>query len=188
MIKTIISKTEYPIPSSWNDVTFLKYCDVVMAHELPFMNRLSVYTGIDLEVLNKLTFGGLQHLIETTAFMDSPDDIMAFAEGYESSINIGHETYGKMEASKQAIQKAKIPLLGAVETVKQYTKEDISELPITKTIGQAVFFLKRLESLWRNSADSTITNPTPMNWKQVQKNLQLLAVGVRPPLTPAGQT
>lgn len=188
MIKTTISSIPHEIPSSWNDVTFLKYCDVVMVHDQPFMNRLSVYTGIEVDVLNKLTFPGLQQLIETTAFMDNPDDVMAFAEGYESEINIGHETYGKMETSKQAIQQAKIPLLGAVTMIKEYTGQDISNLPITKTIGQAVFFLTRLESLWRSSLDLMTTNQTPMKWKQVSESLQsLVALELRQP-TPVRTT
>lgn len=146
MIKTTISKTEYNLPSSWNDVTFLKYCDVVMAQGEPFMNRLSVYAGIESDILNKLTFNGIAEIANIVSFMDSPDDVNSFQYLYDGAIQVGHETYGKMIISQQAIKKAKTPLFGAVVMVKQYTGEDISHEPITKCIGKALYFFKEVNT------------------------------------------
>ena len=188
MIQTKIADTSYSIRSSWNDITFLGYCDIIMCHEEPIMNRLSVYTGIELDVLNKLTYSGIKQLMDYVEFMDSPDDVMGFAYAYESDINIGHEWYGKLENSKQSIAKSKIPLLGAVEVIKQYTDVDISNLPITKTIGQAVFFLTALLNSWKGSNDLPNMRQTVTNWKQVVSDLQCLAHGERQPLMPVEQT
>lgn len=189
MIDIKISETVYPVPTSWNDVTFLKYCDIVKCHEEHFIKRLSVYSGIEIETLNKLTYQGILELAAAVQFMDTPDDIDGFAIGYESELNIGHESYEKLEASKQAIQKnPDLPLKAAIEVIKFYTEEDISNKPITQAIGQAVFFLMQLENSWTNSKGLMNTNPTPMNWRQVLRNLQLLAVGGQPCPTPVEQT
>lgn len=188
MIEIKLNGKPKELRSNWNDVTYDGYCAIVVCQGEPFTKRLSVYSGIDETILNKLTMKSVNAIAEIVEFMDSPDDVHAFALPYESEIDIGTETYGKLEASKTALRGKKHPLEGSAEMIKIYTDEDINDKPITQVIGKVSFFLLALEYSWSNSSGLLNMNPPMKNWKQVLKNLAHLAAGEQPLLTREGQT
>lgn len=181
MIEIKLNNTPYQLPASWNDVTYAKYCDIVTAQTESLSKRLSVYTGIDEATINQMKLKSLNMLADITEFLDSPDDVHDFAMPFESEINIAHESYGKLEQAKQAIQNKPHPIIGAAEVIKIYTGEDINEQPITKAISQVAFFLLSLQRSWKNTSDSETTNQPTMNLKQVLTGLASLAASEQQP-------
>jgi hypothetical protein len=176
MITIKLSGTPYELHSNWNDITYDKYCSIVSCEKEHWVKRLSVYTGIDDAMLNKLNLKSLVYITEIVSFMDSPEDVYAFAQPYESEINIGHESYGKLEEAKQAIKNQLHPIMGAAQVVKIYTAEEINQKSITEVMGCVAFFLTALESSWKNTSDLATMNPPQKSMKQVLTGLTHLVV------------
>jgi len=153
MTEVKINEVAYAVPTSWNDVTFKEYCDVIRAKGKPLSERLSCYSGIPIEIVDKLNLTQLNYLLGCLEFMDSPDTLDAFVMAYESKIEIGEEMYWRVENAKQVIQKVDVPMLAGAEVVKIFTAdedgnggEDISNEPVTKVIGRVAFFLSGCQS------------------------------------------
>jgi len=165
MTEVKINEVAYPVPTSWNDVTFAKYCDVIQSKGKPLSERLSCYSGIPIEIVNKFTLSQNRCVSDFVEFMDFPDLIDAFAMAYESKLVIGDEMYWRVENAKQVIQKATLPICAGAEVVKIFTAdedgnggEEIGGEPVTKVIGRVAFFLSSCQSFGTGSNVSTTTN------------------------------
>lgn len=146
MIDLKLNDKHLQIPSSWNDVTYPHYCKIITAKGKAWNERLSVYTGIELETINSLTLASISAIANVVSFMDMPETVSEFSPEYKSDLKISSETYGKLGAARTAIKNASHPILAAADIIKTYTGEGISDQPITKVMGQITFFLSKLES------------------------------------------
>ena len=146
MVTITINETPYSIRSNWNEVIFAAYCDMVKAKGSPISKRLSLYTGIEQDVIDTMRFEQLLLLSDIVAFMDDTDTVSAFAVSYESEMVISNESYFKIERAKQLLKGIDKPITVAAEIVKLYTEKDISELPVTEAIGIASFFLSNCQT------------------------------------------
>lgn len=147
MIELKINETTYPLRTNWNEVTLKEYCEIVKAKDTPIANRLKVATGIPMETINALSFTQFVEISAFIGFMDVPETIEAFAQGYESEFKIGESEYWKIEKAKQLLGKVDNPLLVSAELVDLYTSDkdgkggkDINNEPVTHCIGKALFF------------------------------------------------
>jgi hypothetical protein len=142
MIKVKAAEKVYQVPTSWADITFEKYCQVVAHEDKGIIERLETISSIPAEVLNQLPFSSLTSLIDVVAFSDKPEAAYAFADVYENKdFSIGKESYDKVEEARMLLSKAEKPILAAAGIVKIYTGEDISQQPLTACLAKAGFFL-----------------------------------------------
>lgn len=177
MIEVKVCDKIYNIRSSWMDVTYKQYCEILLAQDLSWSKRLHIYTGIEEKILARMKLNGLTYLLDAVSFMDDPDTVNEFAFPYESDLKIGHETYGKLEQAKQALTNAAHPMLAAGEVVNIYTGEDIAEKKVTDVMGCIAFFLSALESSWTNTSGLLNTKPPLKKWRQALSDLKHLAHG-----------
>lgn len=150
MLKFKLSNQTYSVPVSWSEV---KYIDFAKSREKPLTERLSIYTGIPLEIVNNIPLSEIKKIIDIVSFMDEMPD--AFVP-VDLDINVGDEHYIKMEQSRKVLETAENQWIAAIEIVKTYTEQkdekgevikkglDISEIPVPESLGYAVFFLNKL--------------------------------------------
>jgi len=153
MIEIKIGEVTYNIKTSWNEVKFCEYVELLKLKDKDFIEKMAVYTGIPKAILGGMKLGQFFVLMDLVAFMDEPDLINAFAIGYESKESVGEQPYWKVEKAKQLLTDNDIPLTAAAEIIKLYTGnedgeggEDINELPVIDAIGKAAFFLTSCKS------------------------------------------
>jgi hypothetical protein len=153
MIGIKIGETDYSIRSNWNEVTLDDYCEIVKAKDKALFERLSLYSGVPLEVIEQLKFKQLILLCDLLEFMDDFDSVNAFAIGYESELTIGDQEYWKIEKAKQLLKGNATPITVAAEIVELYTSDKdgnggmkIGDKPVTEAIGMAGFFLSHCQT------------------------------------------
>jgi len=159
MIEITLEDKVHQIRTSWNDVTYSGYVEMLKNLDKTWMKRLSVYTGIDEDVLNKMTINQICLFIETVGFMESLETVDAFTIGYESDIQISELEYWKLEKAKQLLQASNGYIVGA-EIVDLYTSDkdgnggtNINDMPVTQAIGMVSFFLSNCKSSLTGSKD-----------------------------------
>lgn len=154
-MKIQIDTTTYDIPTSY---TQTKYLDFAHAQTpgLSLEKKLSHQTGIPVETLCGLPWSAISKLAEVVSFND---ELPGHFEPYQSEMNVGNEHYIKLEQSRRALAQSENQWLGVIDVVKTYTGVDISELPVVKAFGYAVFFLNRSNSSSPATSDSEHTKP-----------------------------
>lgn len=146
----------YEVPLTWSEVTYLNYAQS-KTPDLSLERKLSYQTTIPAEILSKLPLSALKQLIGLVEFQDTEPE---FFEQVTSDIQVGNEHYIKIEQARIALEKNTNEWLAAIDIVKIYTKEDISNLPVTSGLGVAVFFLNRLKSSSSDTKPSENTSRT----------------------------
>lgn len=148
MIHVKLNDKQYSFPTSWKDITFQRYVQLVCCEEKLVWKRAAFMLGIDESLFNDMDVSQLIQLLSIIEFMDDTDFVYGIATPYvNESFNIGHDTYGKLEQAKQALSKAgKHPIKAGAEIVNIYTGEDINAMPVIEVIAKCAFFLTALES------------------------------------------
>lgn len=152
MLKIKLNDTFYSIPSTWDDVTYKQFAE---SRNQPLEKRLSSQTQIPLEIISNLPLATVKNLIDIVEFQDR---LPEFFEQVSLDIDVGNEHYIKMEQSRKALEENN-EWVAAIEITKLYTGKDISELPVTKAMGYAVFFLDRLRLSSKSTKASQTTSP-----------------------------
>lgn len=151
MLKIKLNDTFYSIPSTWDDVTYKHFAE---SRAQPLEKRLSSQTQIPLEIISNLPLATVKNLIDIVEFQDR---LPEFFEQVNLDIYVGNEHYVKMEDSRKALEDSD-KWVAAIEITKLYTGIDISDLPVTKGMGYAVFFLDRLTPSFRSTNASLNTS------------------------------
>lgn len=153
MIEIKINEQTYQIRTNWNEVTFDQYCEIVKAKNIAFADRVSVYTGIPLDIVNQMSLMQLTAVADLVSFMESFDTVDAFALTYESDLTVSEQPYWKIEKVKQLLKGATNPILIGAEVVDIYTSDaegnggvKINDKPVTEVIGMCAFFLRLSQS------------------------------------------
>jgi len=144
MIELKLNDTNYQIKTRWEDVTWAQYCKLLTAKELN--TRLSITTGMDAEIINILPFETLSNLLSLSSFVDEHEQLPLLSKPYESQLNIGAETYGKLERAKLAIKKHENSIESGARIVELYTGEKISDKPVTEVFNIVSFFLSKYQT------------------------------------------
>lgn len=159
MIEIILEDKVKQIRTSWNDVTYSGYVEMLKNLDKSWMKRLSIYTGIGEDVLNKMTINQICLFIETVGFMESLETVDAFTIGYESDVQVSEMEYWKLEKAKQLLKESNGYIVGA-EIVDLYTSDkdgnggtNINDMPVTQAIGIVAFFLHNYQSSLIGSKD-----------------------------------
>lgn len=147
MLQLQINSTPYTLRTNWNEVTFEGYIAIVKAKDKPVWERLALYAGIPMAELHTATLPQINLITEVLDFMDAPDVVMGFAAAYDTDPKVPEQEYWKIEKAKQLLKSVDNPLFVAAEIVELYTSDKdgnggvkINDLPVTETIGQALFF------------------------------------------------
>ena len=136
------------IPTSWRDITWKKYAEYMGMTFDNEIKRLAYFTGIDEDILlNNALF--LSSMIETCAFIWHPEFLTEYetlVPDYVRKINVSKSDWGKYESARASISRHQENVYASVaEILKMYLDMNVNEQPVTDVIGQATFFLQKLQ-------------------------------------------
>lgn len=161
------------IPVSWEQVTFRQLLDLTETDEL---KALSLFTGIEPDILRKAKITGLDKLLSALSFIHKPcptnlicKEIHTKETNYPVVTDIGFESFGQYVDIKQELDKLEkitdkdqkgmetlkiYPLLCAIYTVKPYDfkvaesrVEAFFNAPCTEVVAVGNFILMKLIAL-----------------------------------------
>jgi hypothetical protein len=156
-----IDGKEYHIKQSWAEFTYDEYCDIINAVELPPVERLSKFTNIPIDVLNKCTSPQLAVLFEAVGWIESYEDCLLFCKDYKDELSIAKGTYGQLEQAKVQLQLHKDkPLLALSGIVELYYGEKISDKPCVDCLGKGLFVLTKIEEFLKGYQELYEYEPT----------------------------
>jgi hypothetical protein len=160
MITIKTNKNTYEVPTNFDELTWNKYVALVAASDGNIIERLKVATGITEDELLELSITDLKTIAEISCYTD----ILFVAEKYggiELDINIGKETYGKLELARQAIIQSGKWVKAAQKVGLVYLNEDISDyqLPLAMAKIKTVFellneFLTKFKKLYEGETEA----------------------------------
>jgi hypothetical protein len=160
MITVKTNKNTYEVATNFDELTWNKYVTLVTASDGNIIERLKVATGITEDELLELSITDLKTIAEITCYTD----ILFVAEKYggiELDINIGKETYGKLELARQAIIQSGNWVKAAQKVGQVYLNEDISDyqLPLAMAKIKTVFellneFLTKFKKLYEGETEA----------------------------------
>lgn len=136
MITATIGTKIVQIPSSWFDVPFerfIKWMDCETA-----MEQVSCLIDVSKEQLERLNSESLASIMLATSFMSE------LPEAYNSELNkidVGKESYGKIEVAKAALINAEKPYKALIKILEIYTGQNYSTQSTSIAYPLAAFFL-----------------------------------------------
>lgn len=144
MIKVTCAEKIYEVPTNFNELTWSKYVGVLERFNKNLMQRISWVTSIPEKELYNLTVMDFTKLCEIVSFIDVCGVAQAWSYEEPLEINIGAESYGKLEASRQKISQAKNYMIVGGDVFNIYMGEDISELPLPQAMAKVNFIYARI--------------------------------------------
>lgn len=112
MIHFKLNGKKLSVPSVWDDVNFNNYCEILKTpRELTAL--ISMFTGIDCEILNKATIIGLDEVVQALSFLKKPPEVPGYVSKCgkydipvtkDGKFNIQFESLAQFEDMKQVIQ------------------------------------------------------------------------------------
>ena len=138
-----IEDKSYEFKTTFMEYTWSEFVPILKARSLPFVERLSVYTNIPIDVLNRLPIDYLGNLIEVVKFNEDEELLIALSEEYQSGQQIHFHSYGRYEQVRQIV-KGKEVIDVIHEVVKVYNGMNISSMPLLKVFKVAMFYLSSL--------------------------------------------
>lgn len=142
-----IFDTVYSFKTSFAEYKFGEYVPVIEARGKPFMERLSVYTSVPVEVLDKLPIEYLSSLIELVKFNEDENVLIAISEPAGNVRDVAFYSYGHFETVKQKI-KGKTSAGCMADITEVYTSMQINEMPLTYVYNKALFYLDSLNKFF----------------------------------------
>lgn len=161
------------VPVRWEEVTFRQLLDLTETDEL---KALSLFTGIEPDVLRKAQISGLDQLLSALSFIHKPaptnlltKEIHTKEATYQVPIDIGFESFGQYvdlkqtlddlekitDKEKKGMETLKIyPLLCSIYAVRPYDfkvseskVEEFFNAPCTEVVAVGNFILMKLIAL-----------------------------------------
>lgn len=139
MIITIDGE-QYTYKTSFDEFTIDEYLSLIQYLNLPIIDKVSKYTGIAEEILNRITLESISNIIQSVAFIEDYNVLNALAEPY-SGKDVGLDSFSKLEQAKQNIS-------SLTKVVSIYTGEDISGKPLLTEWHKCQFYLKSLNAFF----------------------------------------
>lgn len=144
MITVTIAGKPYEIKTAFNELDIFEYLEYYEAFNKPVVDRVSLYTGIAVDELNKLTVDSFGNIAGIVQFIEDTELLNALAEPF-SSKDIGLESYGKVEKTKAIIANGLIKSLPQV--VEHYTGEPCP-VPLLFAWHKCQFYLKSISAFF----------------------------------------
>lgn len=162
------------VPVRWEEVTFRQLLELTATDEL---KALSVFTGIEPDILRKAQISGLDELLTALSFIQKPcptntlcKEIHTKEGNYLVPMDIGFESFGQyidikdtldniekleIDRDKKAMENLKaFPILCAIYCVKPYDfkeaekrTEEFFNAPCTEVVAVGNFILMKLIAL-----------------------------------------
>lgn len=183
---------KFIVPVSWHHVKWSDYINVINLKDAKPFQYLSLKTGIPVELLEMMDINSIEILSTATSFFEG-DGLKAFS-GFSNELNLDVRRLPVkyIIASQQSIKRS-IDLLGldeegykitetdlnqiflnsAVDFVKIYTGEDISDKPVSDVFGIACFFLLKFRTFFMSDIKDY------MNLKIRSRKLKQGSVGLK---------
>lgn len=159
MITVKTTNNTYNVPTNFDELEWNKYLQLINSQNENVIRRLVISTGISEDELLQLSISDLKFVCEIVSYTD----VLFVAESFgniEIDLNIGAESYGKLELARQAIMQSGSWILASVKVVQTYLNEDISnyQLPLAMAKSKAVFeklneFLTKYKKLYEGETE-----------------------------------
>lgn len=143
MIEIKVSGKSYNIKSSWNEFTYSDYVRLYKSDNT--FEKLSVCTGVEVKELQRFNIEQLHYITGLCAFASDAKEAIIFAQDFDGKIDIGRESYGKLENAKLIIRNAGNPILAGVKLVENYFGDDISDKPVLNELGKVIYLTQQID-------------------------------------------
>lgn len=196
MINFTLNGKKVSIPSSWEDVTFRQYCEI-LKNQKNTSELIAMFSGIDCEIIKKATIIGLDQVLMALSFLNKvpviPDDVPKIGPySLVSRQKLQFESLDLFEDMKSVALKA--DPANITDFTQRYgtyvamylqnlrdgeysrekadaMKEEVDNLPALQVISLGSFFFVKLGILLSGiNPNSRPTNPSPKKSKPVTKN------------------
>jgi hypothetical protein len=148
MITSSIGTQIIQIPTSWHDVPFERFINWMDCETA--LEQVSCLLDVSKDQLERLNSESLASIMLATSFMSElPDAYVA----EENKMDIGKESYGKVEVAKAHLIAAEKPFKAMIPILKVYTDVDYSKLPTTISYPLAAFFLNSYHDFLKSTSD-----------------------------------
>lgn len=194
MIKFKLNGKAISIASSWEDITYSQYLQIIGVKD-DLIRLVSICANLDYEILKTANISGLESVIEAMSFVKSPPvfpESITEIGGYSipKNFNIQFESLAQFEDMRSIMmskgeEKNKVHEdFGMYVSLylqnirdKEYDfekakamREEVLNMPALKVLALGGFFLLKLVSLSNGiKANSQATNQNPKKSKQVMK-------------------
>lgn len=142
----------YSYKTNFAEFTLEEYVNIIQHATKDNIEKISIYTGIPVEKLNKIQLENLGQIIETVRSLENSELLAILCDKYEGK-NIGVDTYGKFEKAKQLMKGSNL-FVAIPAIVELYTGELVKDKPLLETwniclhyINSISDFLKRFKRL-----------------------------------------
>lgn len=175
-------KVTKDIPESWDKVTFGQCLELIKAGPEAKIKALSIFTGIEMELLNKAKIHNLYPVLEILSFLDKemeysiPNEVM----GYKIPKDLESESIAQYADIQELVKKFKeddnvgnlsyYPLIVATYCVNPYDFKKAEELaetflnaPCMEVMAVGNFTLARLLASKLNMAIPSLRGATRLN-------------------------
>jgi hypothetical protein len=199
MIHFKLNGKKVSIKSSWDELTFTEYCEI-LKNKLDTIGLISLFSGIDCEILKKATIIGLDEVLISLSFLNTPPVVPGYVDKVGKYVlpitggkfNIQFEALGQFEDMRSIIKKLpsdtpyalteSFPAMVSIYLQKvrdgeynyQKAQEMIPEIrlmPALEVISLGSFFFVKLLSLSTGTkANSLPTNQSPKKLKRGTKS------------------
>jgi hypothetical protein len=152
--------TNYNIPTNFDEWTWAQYVKYITVYENNIIQKVTTITNIPEDDLINFDIEDLGKLLNTLHYADIPYVAESYG-GINIDLNIGKESYGKLEAARQAIIQSGNWVKAAQKVGMVYLDEDISEyqLPLAMAKIKTVFellneFLTKFKKLYEGEVEA----------------------------------
>jgi hypothetical protein len=144
-MRVTINGTTYEFKTDFTEFSYSEFIPIATALDKPVLERLSIYTGVSVEILQTLSVGTFGALCEVLKPIEDMEMLNALS-GVRSGKMVALESYGDMERAKRAMKKPVYEAL--IEVVKIYEDKDISGMELTEGWGLAMYYLDSLNKFF----------------------------------------
>jgi hypothetical protein len=196
MIKFKLNGKTIQVATSWDELTFSQYLRVLQFKD-DYLEVVSCLAGIDYEILKTSTINGLESIISSSSFMNTPPVFPGYVEnvgpyklpGGNGKFNIQMESLAQIEDMRAILKTCKdvqtiteaFPKFVAIYVQKirdgeySYSKamdmeKEIQSMPAKEVIVTGSFFYVKLRSLLNGTA--VTSPPTPQIPKKSKRVLK----------------
>ncbi|NQY41961.1 MAG: hypothetical protein HRT87_01240 [Legionellales bacterium] len=165
MIKVTAENIEYKVPACWNDLTFSKW--LLISKETDSMNILSILTGMNLDVLNRISLPSQIKLVAVISFLNDEIDFDSIEippklGGVEYVQAIGKKTYQNKIDAHEVMKKAdKQNVSFFPELIDIYQPNvDFNSVGVLDVYATGLGYCNQMNDIVQKESDTLSVQPT----------------------------
>lgn len=129
----------YEIKTNYGDWTVGEYLNAIQVMQKPFIERLSHYSNIPIDVLNSWQIDSVAQIAENVAHIENEAVLKALAQPYDG-VYVGNDTWSKLEQAKQLMKGSNL-ITALPSIVKLYTDIEIEPMPLLDGYSIAMHYI-----------------------------------------------